>query len=713
MANIESGATFGAELKDAFRPANAWVSIGITWLDDLQQFYRDRSLIEKEYSTKLNALAKKYLEKKSKKSSVLSVGETPTMTPGSLESASLTTWGMQLTTLEDRAAEHDQFSQDLISQVSEPLKQASVQYEETRRRHAEYAVRLEKERDSAHSDLRKRKVSYDSVCQDVESRRKKVETSFDSSKQKAKNVYLQQIAEMNNVKNLQDLSEARTEMLNSVWSTAVHVENSCLSQGIRHLQQLRTEIPRNDPNLDSVMFIRHNLGGFQEPPDLSFEPSPVWHDDSSMILDDAAQVFLRNIMRKSKGQLVDLMREYDRKNREIIGVKSTRRRLKEGKEKRDAIDLVNTLLSLQEELHRIDHQKVNAEVETSVIKAAIGDVSSGARDHSFISQTFKIPTNCDLCGERIWGLSAKGFDCKDCGYTCHGKCELKIPATCPGEQHKDEKKKLKIERQLVANTMAPNANGSEQGKTTTVSNLVRSDTMTTLSSGYATNAHRSVTGLSVKPMDGLGFEKAEPPSSSKIKPNTSRRNRIVAPPPTAYTTEIPSDIDIENSDFSQSAGSQQSRMLYTYQQNGDGEISVDEGTSVTVVEPDDGSGWTLVRTNGSEGLVPTAYVEISHAPFTPKDRPVSAYSSSSASLASSGAPASRKKGPAVAPKRGAKKLSYVEALYDYDARSDAEWSMAVGDRFVLIHKDSGDGWADVEKGGIIKSVPANYIEAAD
>lgn len=63
----------------------------------------------------------------------------------------------------------------------------------------------------------------------------------------------------------------------------------------------------------------------------------------------------------------------------------------------------------------------------------------------------------------------------------------------------------------------------------------------------------------------------------------------------------------------------------------------------------------------------------------------------------------------MAPKRGAKKLKYVEALYDYEARSDAEHSMTEGERFVLVAKDAGDGWADVESGGVRKSVPANYI----
>jgi len=50
------------------------------------------------------------------------------------------------------------------------------------------------------------------------------------------------------------------------------------------------------------------------------------------------------------------------------------------------------------------------------------------------------------------------------------------------------------------------------------------------------------------------------------------------------------------------------------------------------------------------------------------------------------------------------------ALYDYEARSDAEFSMVEGDRFVLVNRDSGDGWAEVERGGQTKSVPANYIQ---
>lgn len=114
--------------------------------------------------------------------------------------------------------------------------------------------------------------------------------------------------------------------------------------------------------------------------------------------------------------------------------------------------------------------------------------------------------------------------------------------------------------------------------------------------------------------------------------------------------------------------------------------------------------------------MPTAYLELSPlAPLAPQNtgqstRPASTYSNSGSSIGTA-APSVKKRGPAVAPRRGAKKLKYVEALYEYTAQSEAEHSMAEGERFVLIKDDPGDGWAEVEKGGVIKSVPASYIHA--
>jgi len=112
----------------------------------------------------------------------------------------LTTWTHQLNAVEAHATERDKFATDLIAQVAEPLKHAATQYEEIRKCHVDYHGKLEKERDSAYGDLKKAKGKYDGACQEVESRRKKMESAFDHGKAKAQTAYQQQILEMNNYK---------------------------------------------------------------------------------------------------------------------------------------------------------------------------------------------------------------------------------------------------------------------------------------------------------------------------------------------------------------------------------------------------------------------------------------------------------------------------------------------------------------------------------
>ncbi|KAJ5103947.1 hypothetical protein N7532_004476 [Penicillium argentinense] len=748
MAAADVAPQFGAELKDNFKPVNAWVSNGISWLDEIQQFYRERSAIEKEYSAKLTALCKKYYDRKSKKISPLSVGDTPTLTPGSLESASLTTWTHQLNAVESHAAERDKYATDLVAQVAEPLKQAAIQYEEIRKCHVEYHVKLEKERDASYGELKKAKGKYDGSCQEVESRRKKMESAFDHGKSKAQTAYQQQILEMNNYKEsswrsfclenlylisinvtnkqkerffheyvpeilngLQDLNETRVSRLNALWTLAGQLEKSSLTNSVNHMTNLLNEIPRNDPRLDSMMFLQHNVTQSQEPGDMGFEPSPVWHDDASIITDEAAKVFLRNVLGKSKASVRELRVEADKKKREVESIRKIRDNIQQGKDNRSEVDTVRSIFYLQEALHEVERKWLTAEVETSTIISVAGDLSMGAKNHNFRSQTFKIPTNCDLCGERIWGLSAKGFDCRDCGYTCHSKCQMKVPAECPGEQSKEDKKKLKLERQEQAGAV-PAVDLESSAQSTAAPSLTRQNTMNSLSSGYAASTARSVSVSNVAAQaTPENPAETDPEPVAETKPTAAKRShRVLAPPPTAYMSAPP---------VSETAASKskdpKGRMMYPYQATGADEVTVQDGDEVAIVDPDDGSGWMRVRIGSQEGLVPASYVEAaptpspvpSASPGLP-ERPGSTYSNSSASIAGSAAP--KRVGPAVAPRRGAKKLQYVEAMYDYEARSDMEWTMAEGDRFVLITKDSGDGWADVERGGVTKSVPANYIQ---
>ncbi|KAK3722519.1 Protein BZZ1 [Vermiconidia calcicola] len=736
MAEVDIAPNFGAELKDGWKPVNAWVSNGISWLDEIQQFYRDRSVIEKEYSQKLSGLAKKYFEKKAKRSSPLSVGDTPSVTPGSLESASMTTWAVQLTTLESRAAEHDKFANQLVSSLAEPLRNLAARYEDLRKQHAEYAAKLEKERDGAYTDLKKSKGKYDSVCQEVENRRKKTESSFDYGKTKAQGQYQSQLGEMRNIKNtylitinvtnkqkeryyheyipelldsMQGLSESRTARLNNIWSTAAAIENQTMANSTQLLNHLSNEIPRNNPVLDSMMFVRHNAVQWQDPLDFGFEPSPVWLDDDTMASDPASKTFLMNILTKSKDSLVGLRKECDARRREVEGAKRVRQAIREGKDKRDEVEVVRGQFHNQEVLHESERKRTTAEVEVSTITSNVGDVSIGAKNHAFKNQTFKIPTNCDLCGDRIWGLSAKGLSCEECGFTCHTKCELKVPADCPGELNKEQRKTAKAERQAAAQAQqaapAPATNGAGGGGSGHPG-LQRSDTMgsmNTLSSGYAASAHRSVSGTTAR--SSVVEDGPAPPSKIGSAP---RAHRMVAPPPAAMASPPATSGDTEG------------KMLYAYQANGDGEISVPEGQDFALLEPDDGSGWIKIKPSSfgaSAGLVPASYVELAptSSPFESRPaRPISTASGSTTSLtgsdtATSKPPGAKKQGPAVAPRRGAKKVKHVEALYTYSAANPGETDMEEGEKMVLLQADQGDGWCEVESRGGRGVVPASWV----
>lgn len=458
------------------------------------------------------------------------------------------------------------------------------------------------------------KGKYDTTCQEVENKRKKAESAFDYGKSKAQNAYQQQILDMHNVKNsyliainvtnkqkekyyheyvpdlldsLQDLSESRTSRLNGIWTLAAKIESGMLKRSSDFVNHLSQEIPRNQPPLDSMMFVRHNAASWQEPPNKGFEPSPVWHDDDAMVVDDSAKVFLRNVLSKSKAQLGDLRREVDKKRREVEGVKRVKQQVREGKDKRDEVDVVKAMFALQEDLHQVDHKRLTAEVETDTITAAVGDVTLGAKSHNFKSQTFKIPTNCDLCGERIWGLSAKGFDCRDCGYTCHSKCEMKVPAECPGEQTKEEKKKLKTERQEAANALkSPGHPAHPPDSVSELPTMTRTNTMNSLSSGYAASANRSVSGNGPRsPVEETAPERPGSLKPTTSAPNTLRKNRVIAPPPAAYISELPGSAPSNGSKVSLS-NEQKGKMLYGYDANGDGEVTVAEGKEVTILEPD-------------------------------------------------------------------------------------------------------------------------------
>lgn len=70
------------------------------------------------------------------------------------------------------------------------------------------------------------------------------------------------------------------------------------------------------------MFLKHNIAVWSEPGQFGFEASPIWHDNPDMVIDEQAQVYLRNMLQKSRQVVTGLKGEVDRRGKEIAHLSS-------------------------------------------------------------------------------------------------------------------------------------------------------------------------------------------------------------------------------------------------------------------------------------------------------------------------------------------------------------------------------------------------------
>ncbi|KAI9218345.1 hypothetical protein BC828DRAFT_388901 [Blastocladiella britannica] len=107
-------------------------------------------------------------------------------------------------------------------------------------------------------------------------------------------------------------------------------------------------------------------------------------------------------------------------------------------------------------------------------------------------------------------------------------------------------------------------------------------------------------------------------------------------------------------------------VLYDYDAQEPNEVSMREGDTLTVLEPDQ-DGWTKVTTNGKTGFVPSNYIKVSAAPPPPKTAPppMEAPATISRPLSRAGA-------------------TMVTALFDHHAAQAQELSFAAGDEIRVL-----------------------------
>lgn len=198
---------------------------------------------------------------------------------------------------------------------------------------------------------------------------------------------------------------------------------------------------------------------------------------------------------------------------------------------------------------------LDSEIET--ISASIGsDHLRSARPHQFEPKAFTIPATCALCQGKIFGLNRQASVCKSCSYTCHQKCEPKVPAECRA------------------------ATGGAGSSTSGL--LARAASVRTASGGGAST-----------PAAAAGPASGSTPTRRTLPPSSSAAS--------ARTT---------------TATGPRAKALYAYDATSSNELSITEGQILSIIQDDDdGSGWiTVSNDSGHKGLVPENYTQrVDHA----------------------------------------------------------------------------------------------------
>ncbi|KAH8104793.1 hypothetical protein BXZ70DRAFT_1005298 [Cristinia sonorae] len=642
-------------------------------LDDFRDYFRERIVLERDYATKLQLLAKKVADKKSKKIAALIVGTEPTKTwdENTIKQSTLDqAYSQYISSMLDTAQDHNTLADSISMQVIDTLRATSKRYDDYKKKQMQFFQKILAERDRTYADRLKYKqkasfYAYDEQCAEVELYRQKQERSADdrhaerAAKQyeqqqadmlNSKNIYLISVAVANKVKakfyeedlpSLEDhFQTLQTQLLSKFAQTIVHAQALESS----HLDRLKLRVAAAEnafkaitPSQDQMLFIDHNIRTFSAPLDWTFEPCATYYDTADMSVQPAPKVYLQNRLSRCRQKLQELRPVLQSKRQEVEKLAKLVPAYYQDHGLGNAEDVADSYQEAQHQFTFFATSECILNTEIESISQALGGDEGAQCPHSFKSTSFSIPTQCGYCKSTIWGLSKQGKTCKACGISVHSKCELKVPADCPGSQ-----------------------GGTPRS-------IPNPSTASTIQSHNHT-----------------------PSISTSIS-----RTSISSPTPSAS-----SFAHTDSSIHSAEEHSPSARVVYDYTPTSPFELAITEGQIVQVLEEDDGSGWIKVADEeGGNGLVPASYIEVIADEPIPVQRPSSAPGINRAS----------KPQPGLSKKYG--------NLYEYQAQGPDELSLHEGERIELTSGPSGgenyseDWWEGVGSTGKKGIFPSNYVEA--
>ncbi|GAA5995348.1 hypothetical protein JCM5350_003960 [Sporobolomyces pararoseus] len=673
--------TYGAALPDCEPLVHSRVSSYISLLPSFSQFLSQISTESISHSNKVSSLIGNYRKQTSSTSSERGGGDGG----GSTLEIGL---ARVLEEMDLGVREVGIRGEKELKLVSQVMGTTGNRLDQVRKKHHEHYKKLLSERDRLQDQREKSKSLYYSSCESVESARQKKASSKPGSKdlEKATKAYDHAVEEMGIAKNQYlldiDLSNVAKEKLYNQHLPNLEddyqaLEHSTTLQFVQSLEKMiqiqleslerigqtvknsLEELKKIEPEKDQDTFVNRysgsKLAAWELPPDAVFEECSVWHDTDEFSTSPTSITYLQNVQLKASSRLKEVSPMFETKKRELTGLKN----LRETYEQQpglggDTLGVIENLYSMTHDITLLELTQTEQTSLIELISATLGEEGGSeriTRGHDFKPSHFVTPSSCVVCQSSIWG---KGLKCSGCSLVCHPKCELKVPVGC-------------------GKTSSVGVGGGGAG-------VVRS--------------HSKAGGSLKSGMSNLNLDRTNSSSAGSINSNyetTSTSSSIPPPrrsvPPPLSTTTATSTASTTSKNLPLA------QLMYDYQAATAFELTVSEGDQVEILEPQDSSGWTKIKTkDGREGLVPGSYLQqLSSSPSATSSVPETGSSNSGG--------------------------QQVVAIYSYTPTQGTtdELSIVEGQVLILVGKgmEYGDGWAEVEIKDNSRErglVPASYIQ---
>ncbi|SJM86529.1 related to protein BZZ1 [Zygosaccharomyces bailii] len=634
--------SIGNELNDSFGETHKWVHNNLKWLRDIELFYRERAKLEHEYSERLSALTREYFTKKSNHSVPLSVGDSPAMTPGSVETAAVVAWNEVLTQTELISKDHWALSRDFEGQVANQLSKIHSKMDTTFNQICSFNGEMVEKREKAYHEVNKAKKNYDDACAAMENaRNKNTKSPGERNKQKmeerkaemniAKNEYLIRINQANRIKDkfyfqdtpevldlLQDLNECRVLFLNDIWRTAGSVEKAAGERIAQKLSSAESVINENKPSLATAMFIKHNAKQWNEPKDFHFQPAPLWQDDDTFVISMESDVSDLRIKlaqaEKEYNKYQDLTQD-EKARLSALNDKRGSIKSQEGELEGEVFyDVVRAYLNAVAPFTDHETLKLRAEVQIesiqnnvpaefdlntdnvdlSKIKKKSGLFSKLKNKTSILSSPVRSPSHLAPIKGRPRKISLFGTNVESSGGegSANSSSILHTRSSSAVSIDNDSKSINTVDTPStrVTSTSPNNCNRvlfAFEGREADEVSIKVGDSISIIAgdtgSGWTRVKNDTTYEEGLVPTSYIEINEESSGSVGKAKPPTL--------PPPRGSNKIPRKLTVQ----------------YDYEAQEDNEMTVEAGETVNVVSEDDGSGWTLAESNGQRGLIPTSY----------------------------------------------------------------------------------------------------------